>query len=149
MGVRSEVDEEKAARRFARAFLIPAETLRAEIGILRKSMGWSELFELKRVFGVSVQDLTYRCTELGIFDKSLFRILFREFKRRGWRTYPYEEPFAIEKIKEPTRCVRLCYRALAEDLISEAKAAELLGLSVHEVVQRMDKPPSLAASSLS
>ena len=141
--VRSGIDEEKAARRFAGAFLMPAETLRAEIGMFRKSMGWSELFELKRIFGVSVQALTYRCMELGIFDKSLFRILFREFKRRGWRTYPYEEPFAIEKIEEPTRFVRLCYRALAEDLISEAKSAELLGLSVHEVVQRMDRPPSL------
>ena len=141
--VRSGVDEEKAARRFAGAFLMPAETLRAEIGMFRKSMGWGELFELKRIFGVSVQALTYRCMELGIFNKSLFRILFKEFKHRGWRSYPYEEPFAIEKIEEPTRFVRLCYRALAENLISEAKAAELLGLSVHEVVQRMDRPPSL------
>ena len=149
LGVQSEVDEEKAARRFAGAFLMPAETLRAEIGMFRKSIGWGELFELKRIFGVSVQALTYRCAELGIFNKSLFRILFTEFKHRGWRTYPYEEPFAIEKIEEPTRFVRLCYRALAEDLISEAKAAELLRLSVHEVVQRMDKPPSLVASSLS
>ena len=143
------IDEEKASHRFAGAFLMPAETLRAEIGKFRKSIGWGELFELKRIFGVSVQALTYRCTELGIFNKSLFRILFREFKRRGWRTYPYEEPFAIEKIEVPTRFVRLCYRALAEDLISEAKAAELLGLSVHEVVQRMDRPPSLVESSLS
>ena len=147
--VRSGVDEEKAARRFAGAFLMPAETLRAEIGMFRKSMGWSELFELKRIFGVSVHALTCRCTELGIFNKSLFRFLFNEFKHRGWRSYPYEEPFAIEKIEEPTRFVRLCYRALAEDLISEAKAAELLGLSVHAVVQRMDKPPRLVESSLS
>ena len=146
--VGSGIDEEKASHRFAAAFLMPAETLRAEIGKFRKSMGWSELFELKRIFGVSVQALTYRCMELGIFNKSLFQFLFNEFKRQGWRSYPYQEPFAIKKIEEPTRFVRLCYRALAEDLISEAKAAELLGIPVHELVRRMDKPPSFEETSM-
>ena len=140
--VGSRVDEEKAAHRFAGAFLMPAETLRAEIGKFRKSMGWSELFELKRLIGVSVQALTYRCREIGIFNKSLFQYLFDEFKRRGWRTFPYKEPYAIEKGEEPTRFQRLCYRALAENLISEAKTAELLGLTVHELIQRMDMPPN-------
>ncbi len=136
------VDEEKAAHRFAGAFLMPAETLRVEIGKFRNSMGWEELFELKRFFGVSVQALTYRCKEIGIFNQSLFQHLFNEFNRLGWRTYPYKEPFAIEIGEEPTRFHRLCYRALAENLISEAKAAELLGRSVHELVQLMDKPPN-------
>lgn len=141
------IDEEKAAHRFAGAFLMPAEPLRAEIGKFRKSMGWRELFELKRFFGVSVQALTYRCKEIGIFNKSLFQYLFDEFKRQGWRTPPYKEPFAIEKGEEPTRFQRLCYRALAENLISEAKTAELLGLSVHELVQLMDKPPNSEVDS--
>lgn len=73
--VGSEIDEEKAAHRFAGAFLVPAETHRTEIGKFRKSMGWSELFELKRFFGVRVQALTYRCKEIGIFNKSLFQYL--------------------------------------------------------------------------
>ena len=145
--VGSRVDEEKAAHRFAGAFLMPAETLRSEIGKFRKSMGWSELFELKRLFGVSVQALTYRCMEIGIFNRSLFQYLFNEFKRRGWRTFPYKEPYAIEKEEEPTRFQRLCYRALAENLISEAKTAELLGLSVHELIQQMDKPPNSEETS--
>ena len=139
----SRVDEEKAAHRFAGAFLMPAEMLRAEVGKFRSSMGWCELFELKRLFGVSVQALTYRCKELGIFNKSAFENLFDEFKRRGWRSYPFKEPFAMHKGEEPTRFHRLCYRALAEKIISEAKAAELLGLSVHELVQLMDKPPNV------
>ena len=142
MVLESGVDKEKAAHRFAGAFLIPAETLRAEIGRFRNSMGWSELFELKRFYGVSVQALTYRCKDIGIFNKSVFQHFFDEFNRRGWRSFPYKEPFAIEKGEEPTRFHRLCYRALAEKLISEARAAELLGLSVHELVQRMDNPPN-------
>ncbi len=139
--VRTGIDEEKAAHRFAGAFLMPAETLRAEIGRFRKSIGWSELFELKRIFGVSVQALTYRCKELGIFNESLFRYLLNELKLRGWRSYPYEEPFSSKDGEEPTRFSRLCYRALAEELISESKAGELLGISVRDLVQRMDKPP--------
>jgi hypothetical protein len=35
---------------------------------------------------------------------------------------------------------RLCFRALAEGLISESKAAEILGLSVRELTRRMDQP---------
>ena len=140
-----KIDDEKAAHRFASAFLMPAETLRAEIGKHRKSMGWSELFDLKRIFGVSVQALTYRCKDLGIFGNSLFRLLFNEFTRRGWRSPPYKEPWAMPG-EQPMRFKRLCFRALAEEAISEAKAAELLGHSVHELNRRMDEPPSLEAA---
>ena len=135
-----ELNEEKAAHRFAGAFLMPAETLRAAIGKHRKSMGWGELFELKRVFGVSVQALTYRCKDLGIFGNSLFRSFFDEFARRGWRSPPYEEPYAMQGEK-PGRFERLCYRALVEGAVSDAKAAELLGISVHELNQRVEEPP--------
>ena len=47
--------------------------------------------------------------------------------------------------EEPMRFERLCFRALAEGAISEAKTAELLGHSVHELNRRMDEPPSLEA----
>ena len=145
LDVANRIDDEKAAHRFAGAFLIPAETLRAEIGKHRKSIGWSELFDLKGIFGVSVQALTYRCKDLGIFGNSLFRQLFNEFSRRGWRRPPYKEPRAMHG-EEPKRFERLCFRALAEDAISESKAAELLGHSVHELAQLMDEPPSIEAA---
>ena len=85
----SGINEEKASHRFAGAFLMPAKTLRAEIGKFRKLMDWRELFKLKRIFGVSVQALAYRCKELGIFNKSLFQFLFNEFSRQGWCRYPF------------------------------------------------------------
>ena len=140
-----KVDDEKAAHRFAGAFLMPAETLRAEIGKHRKSMGWGELFDLKRIFGVSVQALTYRCKDLGIFGAPLVRLLFNEFTRRGWRSPPYREPGAMPG-ERPMRFERLCFRALAEGAISEARAAELLGYSVHELNRRMDEPPGVEAA---
>ncbi len=145
LDVAPKIDDEKAAHRFAGAFLMPAETLWAEIGKHRKSMGWGELFDLKRIFSVSVQALTYRCKDLGIFSAPLVRLLFNEFTRRGWRNPPYKEPSAMPGEK-PMRFERLCFRALAERAISEAKAAELLGHSIHELNRRMDEPPSLEAA---
>ena len=140
--VAPKVNKEKAAHRFAGAFLMPAETLRVEIGKHRKSMGWSELFELKQIFGVSVQALTYRCRDLGIFNQTLSRRLFDDFSRFGWLSLPYKEPHAMES-EESRRFDRLCVRALAEGAISEAKAAELLGIPIHALNRRMEKPPDL------
>ena len=141
LDVAPKIDDEKAAHRFAGAFLAPAETLRAAAGKHRKSIGWRELFDLKRIFGVSVQALAYRCKDLGIFGNPLFRRLFDEFTRRGWRSPPYKEPWAMPG-EQPMRFERLCFRALAEGAISEAKTAELLGLSVRELVRQTDVPPA-------
>ena len=140
--VGAKVDDEMAAYRFAGAFLMPDEVLWAAIGKHRTSIGWSELFALKQLFGVSVQGLTYRCKDLGIFSPTLFRRLFKEFSRLGWRKPPYKEPYAMPG-EVPRRFERLCFRALAEGAISEAKAAELLETSVHELNRHMEEPPTL------
>ena len=140
LAVDADVKPEPAAHRFAGAFLMPADVLRMEVGRRRTSIGWSELFSLKRLFGVSVQALVYRCRDLGIISEVLFRRLFQNMSRQGWRSPPYREPQAIPR-EEPTRFERLCSRALAENVISEAKAAELLGISVRELHQRMEQPP--------
>ncbi|WP_446831574.1 helix-turn-helix domain-containing protein [Candidatus Foliamicus sp.] len=146
LDVHPKINEEKAAHRFAGAFLMPAETLWVEIGRKRKSISWSELFDLKRIFGVSVQALTYRCKDIGIFGKTLFKALFDEFEQQGWRSPPFEEPGAM-KGEEPRRFERLCFRALAESTISEAKAAELLGVSVRELNRLMDEPLGRGAAA--
>ncbi len=41
----------------------------------------------------------------------------------------------------PHRFERLCIRALAEGVISEPKASELLGKTVRELVESLDEPP--------
>lgn len=134
------IDEEKAAHRFAGAFLIPADVLRAEMGANRSSISIAELVALKKRFGVSIQALTYRCKDLGIINQAAFRRLFKIFSDRGWRTAPYEEPESmLPEVEEPKRFERLCYRALAEGAIGEARAAELLNISVRELDTRLDQ----------
>lgn len=134
------VDEEKAAHRFAGAFLMPADALRAEVGTNRSSISIGELVALKKRFGVSIQALTYRCKDLGIISQAAFGRLFKIFAERGWRTAPFEEPETMQpELEEPKRFERLCYRALAERIIGEARAAELLDISVRELDARLDQ----------
>jgi len=130
---------EKAAHRFAGAFLMPAEALWSNVGRHRTSIGWGELFSLKQLFGASIQAITYRCGDLGIFPPSLTQRLFREYSRLGFRSAPHYEPNQLPEEK-PRRFERLCYRALAEGAISEPKAAELLHLTVRELSRRMEEP---------
>jgi len=136
-----EIDIEKAANRFAGAFLIPADILRAEMGSNRSSVSLGELFALKERFGVSMQAIAYRCKDLGILGPKAFGNIFKMFNQRGWRKPPYQEPGSLPgSTEEPKRFDRLCYRALAENLIGESKAAELLGISVRDLDMRLDNP---------
>lgn len=141
MEASGDVDAEKAAHRFAGAFLMPAEALWSEIGKHRTSISLGELLRLKQLFGASFQCIAFRCRDLQIIGESTFRQLFRVFSQRGWRSAPYKEPGAIDpKQEEPTRLERLSFRALAEGIIGEARAAELLGVSVRALARLMDEP---------
>jgi Zn-dependent peptidase ImmA (M78 family)/DNA-binding XRE family transcriptional regulator len=138
LSVAPGLDEEKVAHRVAGAFLMPATILWLEIGKHRSKLTIGELIRLKHVFGVSAQALAYRCKDLEIIDERVFQWLFTEFGRRGWRTPPYREDKSIPQEK-PCRFERLCFRALAEDAIPEAKAAELLGITVRELRKAMEQ----------
>ena len=127
---------EPVAHRFAGAFLMPSESLRPEVGKHRTSIPIGELVVLKRVFGVSIQALTYRCRDLGIIAEATYRAMFDEFERLGWRKPPFREYDAWHG-EQPTRFKRLCLRALAEGAITESKAAELLDIPIGGVEQCM------------
>ena len=125
--------EEKICDRFAGAFLAPGGELIREVGLRRNDFGFGELVEIKRMFGVSAAALVIRMRDLGIIDEATVSRIFRGIGR-AWRT---QEPCPLERSESPRRFRRLCLRALAEDVISEAKAAELLGLRVSEIERVM------------
>ena len=142
-----KVAAEDAANRFAGAFLMPAEALWAEVGKRRSAIGLGELVRLKPLFGVSAQALANRCRDLGIFGPSLHKRLFQEFGRRGWHSPPFGEPLSQPDSERPQRFERLCLRALAEGVVSEPKAAELLNVAVRELNRRMEAPPDASGAS--
>ena len=140
LGEGEDRESERAAHRFAGVLLMPESALRERLGTRRTSVTWEELITLKGLFGVSLQALTFRCRELGIFGVPLARQLQREFARRGWSRPPYDEP-GVSKPELPGRFRTLCLRALSEGHVSAGRAAELLGTSVEDLYgQWVDQP---------
>ena len=124
MEIAEGLDEEKAAHRFASAFLVPATTAMFELGKHRSKLDFNELYLLKRKYGLSMQAWIYRSKDLGIIATSTADYLFRTFSQRGWKK---NEPGDALPSEKPLRFQRLVYRAFAEDFISQTRAEELLG----------------------
>lgn len=122
-----EIDEEKAANRFAGAFLVPAEKAIFELGMYRKDLDLHELYLLKHKYGLSMQAWVYRAKDLNIISQNTASRLFKNFRANYLHREEPGDPYPSEK---PLRMEKLIYRALAEDLITRSKAQALLGKSL-------------------
>jgi Zn-dependent peptidase ImmA (M78 family)/DNA-binding XRE family transcriptional regulator len=120
-----DLSEEQACNRFAGAFLLPRTAIYQHLGQRRHSIEPRELYMLKHEFGLSMQACLCRAADSGLIDDATRKKLWMRFAKQGWRAqepgtpYPQEQTFLFNQ---------LVYRALAEDLIGESKAAELLGM---------------------
>ena len=132
----SESDQEKAADRFAGSFLVAKDMLLQLVGAHRTSISLGELAELKKVFKVSIASLVVRCSQLGVLSKAAYGRLWAQVRNLGWNSPSSKEPHALPP-ERPQRMDRLCLRAVAEAAVSEARAAELLGISVRELDRRL------------
>jgi Zn-dependent peptidase ImmA (M78 family)/transcriptional regulator with XRE-family HTH domain len=145
----SEKDEERAANRFAGAFLMPRSHLEAEVGRHRQSIGYKELISLKRVYRASGAALIVRLRDIEVISPQYLTRIFQTIAR-SWRKSEPEELEPQEKRgqhEQPRRFERLCYRALAEDLISVSKAAELLDCSISQVEVGLKGPQAIDENS--
>ncbi len=143
-----EKDEEKAATYFAGAFLIPKDHLEKEIGKHRSHFGYKELIDIKRLYRVSMASLIVRLKNIGIITNAKMIYAFQTIAR-GCRTLepePLESADMQGKREKPYRFERLCYRALAEGLISLSKAAELLRRPINEVESELKGPGQASAN---
>lgn len=138
----SDKDEEKAGTIFAGALMMTREHLLREVGKHRHALGYRELIDLKRLYRVSGAALLMRLRQLNVISESTLVYAFQGIARR-WRTHEPEE-LELESQRgqweRPRRFERLCYRALAEGLISLTKAAELLRLPVPDVEAGLKGP---------
>jgi Zn-dependent peptidase ImmA (M78 family)/transcriptional regulator with XRE-family HTH domain len=142
----STLKEESACNRFAGAFLLPTGVLRQNLGERRTHLEPRELYLLKRAYGASMACVAYRAKDVGIINDAYMTAIMRDWHQRGWDKREPGEPFPSEP---PRFFEHLVYRALAEDYIGESKAAELLGMSVHDfhARRRLDDAPDNSASS--
>jgi Zn-dependent peptidase ImmA (M78 family)/DNA-binding XRE family transcriptional regulator len=132
----SDNDQEKAADRFAGAFLMAKEMMIRLLGENRTSISIGELAELKKIFKVSIASLVVRCHQLCIISKAMYGRLFGQIKALGWNGPQSKEPNRLEP-EVPQRMERMCLRAVAEGAISISKAAELLQVGVRDVDARL------------
>lgn len=138
---------EAAAYRFAGAFLAPRSTVLRELGISRTHLDLYELHLLKHRYGMSMQAWIHRACDLGIISPATAQELYRQFRKEGWHLQEPGDPYPPEKI---TRLERLVLRGLAEGLITEDRAEELLGRPLERFIaevraQHDDMPLPLRA----
>ncbi len=123
LDVADDVDSEMAANRFAGSFLVPAEAALKALGKRRSWLEPRELWMLKMEHGLSMGNWVHRAFDLGVISHSTYREIRRVFREEGWDK---TEPFGDFPQETPRLMQTLVLRALAEDLIGESKAAELL-----------------------
>lgn len=132
----SDKEEEKAADRFAGAFLMAKEMMKRLLGGSRTFISLGELAELQRLFKVSIACLVVRCSQLEILSKASYGKLWGHIRALGLNSPGAKEPNDLPP-ERPQRMERLCLRAVAEDSLSEAKAAELLHMTVRDLNRLM------------
>jgi len=141
--INNKLDIERAANRFAGAFLVPESEARKELGEKRTWIEPKELYVLKHAYGLSMNAWLYRAKDLEILSATNFQKMMRFFNKQGWRK---EEPGKGVDSEKPQLFEQLVFRALAEDLIGESKAAELMGLPsviFREIRRNMDRDQNI------
>lgn len=133
-----DLDEERACNWFAGAFLVPRKEVIRLLGASRNWLEPRELYLLKMEWGLSMNGWIYRALDLGILNRAAARRHWEYFAQQGeagasWRELEPGEPYPRER---PCRFAQLVYRALAEELIGESKAAELMGIPLVELRSR-------------
>lgn len=129
LAVNEQVDEERAAFRFAGALLAPADVLRRAIGSKRTVIALEELLLYKRHFGISLQALLYRLRDLQIITEGHYKQWCMQINTLGFRKHEPEEL----PPERPQWLRRNVLRSVAEGLMSEGEATEMLGEPVEVV----------------
>jgi len=134
----ADMDEERACNWFAGAFLVPQPEVLRTLGASRSWLEPRELYLLKHEWGLSMNAWVYRAQNLGVINRAVAKQLWGFFAQQGdtkrnWRELEPGDAYSQEC---PTRFEQLVYRALAEELIGESRAAELLGSSLLDLRAR-------------
>ncbi|MBS0631410.1 MAG: ImmA/IrrE family metallo-endopeptidase [Verrucomicrobia bacterium] len=122
----NDADHEKAAWRFAGAFLLPRKQFTEAFGTSRTKISLNELMQLKMRFGASMWAIMHRAQDLKLITEASYKRFSAYAGKAGWikNGEPGDENF---KTSSPNaRFAALVSRAQAEQLISESRATEML-----------------------
>ena len=122
------VDEEKAAFRFAGALLAPKNSIKREVGERRSSVRIEELLILKQRFGMSIQALLRRLSDLEIISATTYKWSCVHLSQLGYRK---QEPQEIKR--ESSEWLRQAgLRCWAEGFITQQEAERLVRQKLDE-----------------
>jgi Zn-dependent peptidase ImmA (M78 family)/DNA-binding XRE family transcriptional regulator len=110
---------ETRANRFAAAFLMPEEPMKAE---LPRRVQWGRFAELKLRWGVSMASLLYRGHTLGLITEDAYRRGMIDMSRRNWRQHePVDlgEPERSEVLRKAMELLGKARNYSLDDLASE------------------------------
>lgn len=126
---RPEREQETICHRFAGAMLLPLGRFLDLFGQHRKHVDLQELTQVKEMFGVSCAAQLKRAEGLGLMAAGTMQRVWIEWSHRGFRK---NDPGSCHFVEEPMRFTLLLKQAVAENRISQGKAAMLAGKPLQE-----------------
>jgi Zn-dependent peptidase ImmA (M78 family) len=127
----SDAERETVAFEFASHFLMPARKLEAAFD------GYSmlRLIEYKKLYGISLAAMIYRAREQRLLSVRMYRMLWREFAKRGWRK---TEPGDVA-VDRPLRFEQMLEGAVRSGTLTWAEAGRVTGIHEDELRQRLSE----------
>lgn len=134
-----EMDEkqrEDLCNVFANEMLMPSDVFLSRLGDHRQTIYIYEMKNLQREFGISVRALMMKARQLGIITESYYKWFnIRLNKEPELRALVDRNEFPQ---RHTSRFEQLVIRCLAQEVITESKAAELMGISVVALRNKLD-----------
>ena len=126
-------EEEREADRFASYFLMPEDLFKNEWSAAYGLSFIERVLKVKRIFRVSYKTVLRRLEEGGEGDQ-LYKKFFGFYKRRYGRGLTQkEEPAPLDDVDFKQDVLpSLVRKGVEKDLLSQSKAAELLGMDLKE-----------------
>lgn len=126
-GAVSSLKKAELLQQFIGAVLLPEDTLKAELGIVRRKLSAAELGYLKRRYGISMEGIVKRAQACGIITKVYCQQFLSFMQRMDWIG---KEPMVYEGTEESGRFIQLLFRGVIEGKVSVSKAAALSNQSL-------------------
>jgi len=125
----SDAERENAAFEFASHFLMPGTKLEAAFD------GYSmlRLIQYKKLYGISLAAMIYRARQQKLLTEKLYKTLWREFSKRGWRK---AEPGEVSADR-PLRFEQMLEDAIRRGTLTWAKAAKITGIHEDKLRERL------------
>ncbi len=121
---------EKRAFEFASHFLLP----RAVLVSAFEGYSMIRLVQFKERYGVSLAAMIYRAKEVGLIDERIYRKLWMEFSRRGWRTR--EPGFVLPD--RASRFEKMIEGAIKSESVTWAACSRITGISEADLRTRLN-----------